>query len=220
MSEKYKVRDHESTYFMTLTVVAWVDVFTRNNHRMVVVEALRYCQQNKGLELFAWCLMSNHLHLIARAKEGFTLPEIIRDFKKHTAKQIIGQIMNESESRREWMLGIFKCEADRLKRISGYKFWQDGFQPKELHGNALIAQKLQYVHANPVAEGLVEFPEDWMFSSACNYADRDGLLEVVVLQQAQMNMMGSISAGVQTRVANARQRRDRQCCDHRQRLPV
>ena len=103
MSEKYKVKDHESAYFMTLTVVGWVDVFTRNNHRMAVVEALRYCQENKGLELFAWCLMSNHLHLIARAKEGFTLPEIIRDLKKHTAKQIIGQMMNEPESRREWI---------------------------------------------------------------------------------------------------------------------
>jgi len=186
MSEKYKVRDHEQAYFMTLTVVGWVDVFTRENHRMAVVESLRYCQDHKGLELFAWCLMSNHLHLIARAKEGSTLPEIIRDLKKHTAKQIIGQIMNEPESRREWMLTIFKGEADRLKRISGYKFWQDGFQPKELHGNAFISQKLQYVHANPVEEGLVEYPEDWMFSSARNYADRKGLLEVEVLQDAQM----------------------------------
>jgi len=185
MSEKYQVKDHESAYFMTLTVVGWVDVFTRNNHRMAVVEALRYCQQNKGLELFAWCLMSNHLHMIARAKEGFTLPEIIRDLKKHTAKQIIGQIMKQPESRREWMLAIFKAEADRLKRISGYKFWQDGFQPKELHSNRFIAQKVRYIHSNPVSEGLVEHPEEWIFSSAKNYAERDALINVFVLDEAQ-----------------------------------
>ncbi len=85
---------------MTLTVTGWVDVFTRNSHRMAVVNSLEYCQQHKGLELFAWCLMSNHLHLVARSSGSFTLPEIIRDLKKHTAKTILGQIQEEPESRR------------------------------------------------------------------------------------------------------------------------
>ena len=186
MSEKYKVRDHECAYFMTLTTVGWVDVFTRSNHRNSIVDALNYCCQQKGLELFAWCLMSNHLHLIGRARDGHTLPEVIRDFKKHTAKQIIDQIMREPESRREWMLKIFSEEAERLKRISGYKFWQDGFQPKELYGNHFIAQKVKYVHSNPVNDGFVEYPEDWVYSSAANYADKVGLLDVFVLQEAQM----------------------------------
>lgn len=186
MSEKYKVKDHERAHFMTLTVVGWVDVFTRKNHRTVIVNSLNYCCKKKGLELYAWCLMSNHLHLIGRAKDGFTLPEIIRDFKKHTAKQVIGQIIHEPESRREWMLYIFAKEASRLKRVSGYKFWQDGFRPKELSGNAFIAQKVQYVHANPVVEGLVEYPEDWVYSSGANYADNQGLIDVIVLQEARM----------------------------------
>lgn len=170
MSEKYKVKDHERAYFMTLTVVAWVDVFTRNNHRIAVVDALRYCQQNKGLEIFVWCLMSNHLHLIARAKEGFTLPETIRDLKKHTAKTIIGQITEEPESRSEWMLQHFAQRASELKRVSNFKFWQDGFRPMELNGNRFIAQKVNYIHQNPVEAYLVQYPEHWMFSSARNYA--------------------------------------------------
>ena len=184
MSEKYKVRDHERTHFMTLTVVGWVDIFTRANHRTAIVDALNFCCKNKGLELFGWCLMSNHLHLVGRAQEGSTLPEIIRDFKKHTAKQIIGQIINEPESRREWMLELFANEAKRLKRVSGYKFWQDGFQPKELNSNGFIAQKLQYVHANPVSDGLVEYPEQWLHSSAVDYVDGRGLVDVIVLQGA------------------------------------
>ena len=107
MSEKYKVRNRESAYFMTLTVTGWVDVFTRKNHRMAIVESLAYCQKHKGLEIYAWCLMSNHLHLLARSNGPSTLPEIIRDFKKRTAKTITQQIKEEPESRREWMLKIF-----------------------------------------------------------------------------------------------------------------
>jgi putative transposase len=183
MSEKYKVRNHESAYFMTLTVTGWVDVFTRKNHRMAIVESLAYCQKHKGLEIYAWCLMSNHLHLLARANGPASLPEIIRDFKKHTAKTITIQINEEPESRREWMLKIFSEAADRIKRVKGYKFWQDGFQPKEIFGNSVIKQKLLYIHNNPVEEHLVEKPEDYLYSSARNYAEKDNVLQVTLAHE-------------------------------------
>jgi len=173
---------------MTLTVTGWVDVFTRKNHRMVVVDSLAYCQKEKGLELFAWCLMSNHLHLIGRAEGQVTLPEIIRDFKKHTAKTILKQIAEEPESRREWMLKHFADRTNELKRISNFKFWQDGFRPMELNGNRFIAQKVNYIHQNPVEAYLVEHPEHWMFSSARNYADLDGLLDVIVLEETRFDV--------------------------------
>jgi len=116
MSEKYKVRDNERAYFMTITVVDWVDVFAKENNRQVIIESLKFCQQSKDLEIFAWCLMSNHLHLIARANGRYTLPEIIRDFKKFTAKKIINLIMENHGGRREWMLQRFKSAADKIKR--------------------------------------------------------------------------------------------------------
>ncbi len=185
MSEKYKVRDHEKAHYMTLTTTGWVDVFTRKNHRLAVVESLEYCQRHKGLELFAWCLMSNHLHLIGRAVGAVTLPEIIRDLKKHTAKTIIQQITEEPESRREWMLDLFGQRAGELKRVSKYKLWQDGFRPTELNSNKFIKEKVDYIHNNPVKAYLVEHPEDWMFSSARNYAGEDGLLDVIVLDETK-----------------------------------
>lgn len=187
MSEKYKVRDHERAHYMTLTVTGWVDVFTRKNHSLVIVDSLAHCQKEKGLQLFAWCLMSNHLHLIGRADGGVTLPEIIRDFKKHTAKTIIRQITEEPESRREWMLQHFAQRASQLKRVSNYKFWQDGFRPMELNGNRFIAQKVNYIHNNPVQAYLVQYPEHWMFSSARNYAGLDGLLHVTVLDEIRFD---------------------------------
>lgn len=184
MSEKYKVRDHEQAHYMTLTTTGWIDVFTRKNHRLSVVESLSYCQQHKGLELYARCLMSNHLHLIGRASGGTTLPEIIRDLKKHTAKTILKNITDEAESRREWMLDLFAARANELKRISNHKLWQDGFMPMELNGNRFIRQKITYIHNNPVVEYLVESPEHWMFRSARNYAGLDGLLDVIVLEES------------------------------------
>ena len=86
MSDKYKIYDGQNAYFVTLTVVDWVDVFTRKAHKLQILKSLKYCQQFKGLEIYSWCLMSNHLHMIVRAVGQQTLSEILRDFKKFTSK--------------------------------------------------------------------------------------------------------------------------------------
>jgi REP element-mobilizing transposase RayT len=69
VSDKYKITEKDRPYYLTLTVVGWIDVFTKPNHKAVITEPLNYCQQNKGLEIYGWCLMSNHLHLIAKASD-------------------------------------------------------------------------------------------------------------------------------------------------------
>ncbi|HEV7349305.1 transposase [Telluribacter sp.] len=106
-SSQYFIRNPEGTYFLTMTVVDWVDVFSRPTYRHIVVDSLRYCQQQKGLRLFGWCLMSNHLHLLAAAADDHNLSDILRDMKKHTSKQLVKAIQEEPESRRDWMLQRF-----------------------------------------------------------------------------------------------------------------
>ncbi|MFN8258779.1 MAG: transposase [Bacteroidales bacterium] len=101
MSDKYKIRDNDKAYFITSTVVGWIDVFTRPNHKILIVDSLKYCIKNKGLTIYAWCLMSSHLHMICRAEKGNNLSDILRDFKGYTSKKIIEQIYEEPESRRE-----------------------------------------------------------------------------------------------------------------------
>jgi REP element-mobilizing transposase RayT len=101
------MRENEKAYFVTLTVGDWLDVFARKNHKLKLVESLIYCQKHKGLEIYGWCLMSSHLHMIARAIGRQILPEILRDLKKYTAKAIIQQIEDEPESRKEWFLARF-----------------------------------------------------------------------------------------------------------------
>jgi putative transposase len=180
MSDKYKIWDKKKAYFLTLTVVGWIDVFTRKNHKLAIIDSLRYCQKEKGLIIFGYCLMSSHLHLIARADENCNLSDILRDFKKHTSKSILKQILNEPESRRDWMIQYFRDSGEQLKGITNFKFWQDGNHAEEITSNKFFDEKLDYIHMNPVKEMIVENPEDYFFSSARNYAGLNNYLEIVL----------------------------------------
>lgn len=181
MSTKYKANDTDKAYFITITTVSWIDVFTRLNHKYAIIDSLRYCQQQKGLEIYAYVLMPSHLHMMCRSKEGFVLSDIIRDFKKYTSKKIIQNIKEEPESRREWLLDLFSKACVHLKRDQEYKVWQDGYHAEEISSNKFIYQKLNYIHENPVKDKIVEKPEDYIFSSARNYADLEFLLQIELI---------------------------------------
>ncbi len=175
MSRKYKFLNPEGVYFASFAVQGWVDVFTRNEYKELLIENLDYCQNNKGLEIFAWCIMTNHVHLIIRSKEGYLLQDILRDFKKFTSKAIIRAIKeNTHESRKEWLLNHFTTNE-------GIRFWRAENNPIELWSNAVIKQKLNYIHQNPVEEGLVFRAEDYRFSSAADYAGEKGLLDIILI---------------------------------------
>ncbi len=181
MSDKYKIREKDSAYFITMTTVGWVDVFTRPNHKKLIIESLQYCIQHKGLVVFAYCLMPSHLHCICRADGEVSLSDIMRDFKTFTSKKIIQQIKEEPESRREWMLEYFSNACCHLKKGRQYKVWQDGNQAKQIYSSSFLYEKLEYIHNNPVEDLFVEKPEDYIFSSARDYAGLDGCLDVFVL---------------------------------------
>ena len=181
MSTKYKATTTEDAYFITITTVGWIDIFTRLNQRYVLTQALEHCQQEKGLEIYAYCIMSSHLHLLCKATNGFILSNVIRDFKKYTSKKIIQKIVEEPESRREWLLAYFQNACQHLKRNQKYKVWQDGYHAEHIYSNTFINQKINYIHNNPVKEKIVTLPEDYYFSSARNYASLDTDLKVTIL---------------------------------------
>ncbi|MCF8232354.1 MAG: transposase [Bacteroidales bacterium] len=181
MSDSYKIQEHDKGYFITMTVVGWIDLFTRNTYKFVITDSLKFCQENKGLEIYGWCLMTNHLHMICRATKETTLSEIIRDFKKFTAKKLIEQIQigDEPESREKWLLSFFERAGKLMNRIKNYKVWQDGNQAKVIYSTHFFYEKLKYIHQNPVKELIVTNPEDYLFSSARNYAGLDYVLDIV-----------------------------------------
>ena len=168
MSERYKIGDSSRPHFITMTVVDWVDLFTRQVYKDIIIDSFKYCNNHKGLNLNAYCIMPSHVHIIASSK-GYPLNGIIRDFKKFTCKRFIGEIENMSESRREWMLKKFEFAARRIERGVNHKIWKDGFHPIELSTNIMMDQKLEYIHQNPVVEGYVFRPEEWVYSSARFY---------------------------------------------------
>ena len=134
--------------------------------------------------MFAYCLMSNHLHMIVNANEPYQLKDIIRDFKKFTAKKILVEIKTGNESRKEWMLKYFRDEASKSERYENYKFWQAGNHAIELYNEKFTWDKINYIHQNPVKAGLVRNAEDWIYSSISNYMDKESILpDVVCLTQ-------------------------------------
>lgn len=181
MSTKYKATTTDDAYFITITTVGWIDIFTRLNQKYVIINALKHCQEYKGLEIYAYCIMHSHLHLLCKATDGFILSDVMRDFKKHTSKQIIKTIIEEPESRREWLLDYFEKACAHLKRNQKYKVWQDGYNAEMVETNWFIKQKVNYIHNNPVKDKVVALPEDYYFSSARNYVGLDNDLEVILL---------------------------------------
>lgn len=176
----YKIRDQESIHFVTLTVVQWVDVFTRQQYCEIILESLRHCQAEKGLTIYAWCIMSNHIHMVCASKSPNRLSDVLRDFKKFTSKEIVNAIENnERESRRNWMLWIFKKEGENNKRNKNFQFWRQDNHPIECDRNEILDTRIKYIHENPVRAGIVRFAGDYVYSSGNDYYnDTKGLLEV------------------------------------------
>ena len=179
MSTKYKFYNKEGLYFTSTAVVGWTGEFTRREYNNILIDSLKYCQAEKGLEIFAWCLMSNHFHLVCRAKENYLLQDIFRDFKKFTSKELLKAIAeNDQESRQERWLALFARAGKYNSNNSKYQFWRQDNHPKELLSNEVIDQKIDYIHNNPVEAGMVDNPEEYIYSSARDYVGAKGLVDL------------------------------------------
>jgi REP element-mobilizing transposase RayT len=180
MPTGYQIKDQYAAHYLTFQVVYWVDIFTKKQYRDIVIDSIKYCQQNKGLTIFAWVIMSNHIHLLSRSETG-ELSNTIRDFKKYTSKLIIETINNNNESRKEWMLRLFSHAAKRQNKKGEFQVWTHENHAMEISSNAFIAEKVEYIHNNPVRAGIVKNSFEYLYSSARNYADEEGFLEVELI---------------------------------------
>ena len=172
MGFAYKITDQQGLHFVTATVVQWVDVFTRSLYTDMLLDSLRFCQKDKGLCIYGWVVMSNHLHMICSCRDGFELSDTLRDFKKFTSTTIANAIENNmQESRRNWMMWLLRQDGET-------QFWQPCNHPEEIRSADFFRQKLNYIHQNPVRAGIVDKEEEYRYSSACDFYGRKGLLEL------------------------------------------
>jgi putative transposase len=172
MRSRFKIVELESPHFITCTIVGWLPVFARPRYLDIITAALTFCRQQKGLRLHAYVVLDNHLHLMV---SSYDLSQVIRDFKRHTVKEILAVARQEDK---QWILKQFEFFKSVHKGNSQHQVWQEGFHPQAITTEDMLRQKLNYIHYNPVRIGLVDHPEDWRYSSARNYFGQERVLEI------------------------------------------
>jgi putative transposase len=164
--------------------VGWADVFTRDIYRDIVLNSLRFCQQNQGLVIHAWVLMTNHLHLICSFRGSQEPALVLKNMKSFTAMKLTDEVINNpKESRREYLLNLFEAEGKKSSSNFRFKFWKHENHPIQLDSGMIFNQKINYLHWNPVTAGFVTEPWHWRYSSALDYMmGEKGLLDIVMLE--------------------------------------
>jgi REP element-mobilizing transposase RayT len=173
MSNAYQIHKQDAGHFLTLTALEWVDAFMRREHKQILCDSLNYCVDVKGLEIFAYVIMSSHMHMIARAKEG-NLSDNIRDFKKFASAMLIKDFRTSTESRSGWMLDLFKAAGEKQKKKSSMQVWQYNNHAMEVFSPKFTLSKILFIYNNPVEVGLVGRAEDYLFSSAQDSSGQKG----------------------------------------------
>ena len=179
MSSKYKVGEDAIAHFVTFSVVGWIDVFSTECYKEIFVNSLKYCQEHKGLKLYAWVIMTNHVHMILSSDTN-KIENLVRDIKKYSSKQIIAAIQeSKTESRKEWMLNLFNYAGKNNSNNKDFQFWKQDYHPIELNSANKSKDPLDYLHENPVRSGLVWEPWHCKYSSAIDYyTNEHGLLKI------------------------------------------
>jgi REP element-mobilizing transposase RayT len=178
--EDDSIIEQHACYYLTFNVVDGIDIFVRPVFKQIIVESLNHFNEKKGLTIYAWCLMTNHLHLMAQAEQGYGLSLIANDFKKFTTKIILEDIDAEPEVRRNWIMKKFEDASATLKLIDKYQVWQSRINPVyiDLKDTEGMNEQLEHIHNNPVRERIVSTAEDYLHSSARDYAGIKGLVNI------------------------------------------
>jgi REP element-mobilizing transposase RayT len=180
MTHGCKIDKQDGAYIMTFTVVDWLDIFSDDKYKFLLSDLLNYAVDKKGLEIFAYVIMSTHMHLLGRAINN-NLSDVIRDFKKFSAIKILSLLQKTKSEFSCLALEKFSNAAKNHSRNEKYQFWKYGNYPEEVYSPKFTLQKIRYIHNNPVDAGIVSRPEDYYFSSAVDYAGRKGPVTVSLL---------------------------------------
>ena len=189
MSRNYKIYDQRLPYFITSTVINWIDIFTRNQYRDIVIKSLQYCREHKGLLLFGYCIMTNHIHLIIGSRQN-DIQDIVRDFKSFTSRELRKCMESDDlESRKRWVLPMMYDSGSKVKANKDFQLWQHHYHPIELNSDDLLIQKIEYVHTNPVKAGFVARPQDFLYSSARNFAGLQSVIDLDSMEGFVSNLV-------------------------------
>jgi len=172
MRSSYKVVEENGIYFVTSTIVEWIPIFSHGKYFRIIVDSLNYCKSEKDLKIYFYVIMDNHFHLVVKHPK---LSDLMRSLKGFTADKTLEELHRDKN---KWKLDLFRYYRKKYKSTN-YQVWQEGFHPQLISSNKMLAQKVEYLHYNPVKRGFVNNPEDWKYSSANNrYWDGSPIIEL------------------------------------------
>ncbi len=179
---RYRFIHPDQPHFLTVSVLHWLPVFTRPESVNILLSSLQYLC-SRGLRLYAWVVLEDHLHLIAQSAH---LARDIARFKSWTARQLIDYLQSKqapafppgAQERDRALLHQLAFYKKPHKTDRRYQFWQEGVHPEWIHSREMMRQKIEYVHHNPVKRGYVLEAAHWPYSSARAYSGGGGPLEV------------------------------------------
>ena len=163
--------DPTQPHLMTCTVLHWIPVFTREETVRIALDGLAYLG-GEGLEVYAYVVLDNHLQLIARSPN---LDKTMWHFKRTTGRQILKYLADHDV---RVMLDRFAFHRRAGQDERDVRFWQDSLHPELIINDAMMRDRIQAIHENPVKRGYVDLPEHWRFSSARDYAGQRGLMPI------------------------------------------
>ncbi|MEX2603049.1 MAG: transposase [Gracilimonas sp.] len=169
---RYKQHEPWYPYFISSSFVHGLPLFSKPEIVQIVIDLLKFHQHQKGLKIFSYCIMENHVNLIV---EHDDLKTCMQSIKSYSAKQILEFL---KAANNQLYLKQLKFSKQQGKKESKYQVWQEGYHPKQISTQKMLEQKVQYIHYNPVKRGYVDLAEDWRYSSARNFLGKEGLLEI------------------------------------------
>lgn len=190
INERTAVNTPEYYSFLTLSTVDCIDVFIRPVYKQVVVHTLNHFIEQRKLNVYAWCLMTNHLQLFAGPADGRSITEVEKEYKHFTTEKILEAIDAEPEVRRSWMLWHFKNFRDQQTGPDKLQIWQAISESSVIPaGNEdLILEHFEHIHQGPVRERIVDSPVEYRYSSARDYTGMRGLVNVVKLPDIEQRL--------------------------------
>jgi putative transposase len=148
--------------FYTATILNWQHLLKGDKYKNIIVESLQFCVKENKVKLYAFVIMSNHIHLVWQQIPPTTKVKLQHSFMTFTAQKIKEDLQKNNPI----LLETFKVNAtDRM-----YQVWERNPLTINLFSPKVFYQKIDYIHFNPVVAGLCINPEDYYYSSAKFYA--------------------------------------------------
>ncbi len=158
-------------HFFTATILEWKHLLKPDKFKEIIINSLKFLVKENRVEVYAFVIMNNHIHLIWRMHNDVAKANVQQSFMKFTAQKILQELRNNHEK----VLVHFRVNAKDRK----YQIWERNALSIEIHSNEVMKQKMNYIHQNPVKAGIVKNATAYKYSTALHYSSQEIIWDFV-----------------------------------------